>query len=63
MDVCRKVKRDLALPDTHIVLLTAKGQEIDRQQGSEAGADLYLTKPFDPDVLIQMARKVLHLPQ
>jgi DNA-binding response OmpR family regulator len=63
MDVCREVKKQAALNEAYVVLLTAKGQEMDRQQGDAAGADLYLTKPFDPDALIQMARKVLHLPQ
>lgn len=63
MDVCAKIKRELALPGIYVVLLTAKGQEIDRQKGAEAGADEYLTKPFDPDFLLKMARKVLDLPQ
>lgn len=63
MDVCTKIKRELALPGIYVVLLTAKGQEIDRQKGAEAGADEYLTKPFDPDFLLKMARKVLDLPQ
>ena len=43
----------------HIILLTAKGQEFDRQRGQEVGADLYMTKPFDPDALIAKARSVL----
>lgn len=63
MDVCSKVKNDLALTDVHVVLLTAKGQEIDREKGREAGADQYLTKPFDPDALLKMAKKVLGLPR
>ena len=40
-------------------LLTAKGQEFDRQRGVEVGADLYMTKPFDPDSLLMKARDVL----
>ena len=44
-----------------VVLLTAKGQAYDRQQGEDAGADLYMTKPFDPDELLQHARSVLGL--
>jgi two-component system alkaline phosphatase synthesis response regulator PhoP len=63
MDVCAKAKNELGLNDSYIVLLTAKGQEIDRQKGNEAGADQYLTKPFDPDFLLNLAKKVLDLPQ
>ena len=58
-DVCSRAKRDLGLKDVYIVLLTAKGQEFDRQKGQEVGADLYMTKPFDPDALLQKARDVL----
>jgi two-component system, OmpR family, alkaline phosphatase synthesis response regulator PhoP len=60
-DVCNRAKRTLGLADTYIVLLTAKGQEFDRQRGQEVGADLYMTKPFDPDALLQKARDVLGL--
>lgn len=58
-DVCRRAKQTLGMTDVFIVLLTAKGQEFDRQRGIEAGADLYMTKPFDPDALLQKARDVL----
>jgi len=60
-DVCSRTKRDLGLSDVYIVLLTAKGQEMDRQKGVEVGADLYMTKPFDPDALLDKARTVLGL--
>lgn len=60
-DVCRAVKQELGLGGVHIVLLTAKGQEIDRQKGDEVGADVYMTKPFDPDALLAHARLVLRL--
>ncbi len=60
-DVCRTAKHDLGLSDVYIVLLTAKGQEFDRQKGQEVGADLYMTKPFDPDALLAKAREVLGL--
>ena len=60
-EVCRTIKRDLGLADTYVVMLTAKGQAYDRQQGLEAGADLYLTKPFDPDELLEIARRALGL--
>jgi DNA-binding response OmpR family regulator len=60
-DVCSRAKQGLGLTDVYIVLLTAKGQEMDRQKGAEAGADLYMTKPFDPDALLDKARSVLGL--
>ena len=60
-DVCQKVKKDSGVNGTYIILLTAKGQEIDRQKGEEVGADLYMTKPFDPDALLDKAREVLGL--
>jgi DNA-binding response OmpR family regulator len=60
-DVCSRAKHDLGLTDVCIVLLTAKGQEFDRQKGQEVGADLYMTKPFDPDALLHKAREVLGL--
>ena len=58
-DVCHRAKNDLGLTGTYIVLLTAKGQEFDRQKGYDSGADLYMTKPFDPENLVKIARKVL----
>lgn len=60
-DVCERAKKTLGLSDVYIVLLTAKGQEFDRQKGMEVGADLYMTKPFDPDALLEKAREVLGL--
>ena len=61
MEVCRRVKKELLLDNIYIVLLTAKGQEIDRLKGQEVGADVYLTKPFDPETLLDKARTVLEL--
>ncbi|MGZ3845086.1 MAG: response regulator transcription factor [Flavisolibacter sp.] len=61
MDVCQKVKKELAIEDVYIILLTAKGQELDRQRGQEVGADVYMTKPFDPEVLLSKAKQVLQL--
>ena len=62
MEVCRRVKKELNMDDVYIVLLTAKGQELDRKKGQEVGADIYMTKPFDPEALLQKAREVLGIP-
>jgi DNA-binding response OmpR family regulator len=61
MEVCRKVKKELELNNVFIVLLTAKGQELDRLKGQEVGADLYMTKPFDPEIILEKAREILGL--
>jgi two-component system, OmpR family, alkaline phosphatase synthesis response regulator PhoP len=59
LEVARAVRGDLGLADVHIVLLTAKGQAHDREEGLAAGANRYLTKPFDPDELLAIAHEVL----
>jgi two-component system, OmpR family, alkaline phosphatase synthesis response regulator PhoP len=58
-EVCEAVKQDPALRNTFVVILTAKGQEFDIAKGKSVGADLYMTKPFDPDVIYQKAVDVL----
>ena len=60
-DVCHTVKRELGMDDVYVVMLTAKGQEFDRQRGVEVGANVYMTKPFDPDELLAKANEVLGL--
>lgn len=60
MEVCQKVKKELKLNEVYIILLTAKGQEVDRQKGMEMGADRYMTKPFDPDEMIAIAEEILN---
>ena len=58
-EVCTKIKNELGLRDIYIILLTAKGQEFDKQKGLEVGADQYMTKPFNPDEIVAKARIVL----
>ncbi|NEQ42570.1 MAG: response regulator [Leptolyngbya sp. SIOISBB] len=60
-DVCSRVKQDLNINNVYIIMLTAKGQEFDKQKGQEVGADLYMTKPFDPDEVVEKAMEVLGL--
>jgi two-component system, OmpR family, alkaline phosphatase synthesis response regulator PhoP len=60
-EVCRAIKADPSLAGTTVVMLTAKGQAYDREEGLASGADRYLTKPFDPDELLDLARAALGL--
>jgi CheY-like chemotaxis protein len=56
-DVCRTVKSDPTLAATKIVMLTALGQKTDQERAMVAGADFYVTKPFDEeDLLALLAR-------
>lgn len=61
MEVCQKVKKELKITETYIILLTAKGQEVDRQKGLDMGANKYMTKPFDPDEMLAIAEEILNL--
>lgn len=60
-EVCQALRDDQSLQQVKIVLLTAKGQEIDRKYGMELGAYKYLTKPFNPDEIIDLAKEILDL--
>ena len=60
-EVCSRVKNEPGLKEVYIIMLTAKGQEFDKVKGTEAGADTYMTKPFNPDELLEKAREVLGL--
>ncbi len=60
-DVCNTVKNELGLDEVYIIMLTAKGQEFDKEKGQEVGANVYMTKPFDPDELLEKAEEVLGL--
>lgn len=58
-DVCAAVRTNPDLAGTTIVMLTAKGQESDRVRGLETGAHHFVTKPFDPDEILDLARRIL----
>lgn len=60
-EVCRTIKKELNIKNIYIVILTAKGQDIDREKGYNAGVDLYLNKPFDPDRIIKIASEVFNI--
>ena len=59
LEVCRRLRQDPATASLPIVMLTAKGDEIDRVLGLEIGADDYVVKPFSPKELLARVRAVL----
>jgi DNA-binding response OmpR family regulator len=59
LEVCRELRADVRTSGATIVMITARAQEADRRAGFEAGADLYLTKPFSPLELLDTLRDVL----
>jgi len=61
LEVCNTVKNELGMEDVYIIMLTAKGQEYDKQSGMAVGANLYMTKPFRPKEVLVKAREILGL--
>jgi two-component system phosphate regulon response regulator PhoB/two-component system alkaline phosphatase synthesis response regulator PhoP len=58
-EVTRMMKNDSRYSSIPIIMLTAKGQEVDKVTGLELGADDYLTKPFSPRELVARVKTVL----
>jgi len=58
-EVCEQVKADPSLAGTYVIMLSAKGQQIDRERGLLGGADEYMTKPFSPRDVAQRVRTIL----
>ena len=54
LDLCRAVKADPALAGVPVVVLSARGNSVDREAGLAAGADAYLVKPFSPMQLLDL---------
>ncbi len=57
-DLCRAFRADPALAGMYVILLTARGQKTDEVEGLAAGADAYLTKPFDDEEILARLAKV-----
>lgn len=58
-EVCRRLRTDTATRSVPIVMLTARGEEADRIEGFEVGADDYITKPFSPRELVLRLKAIL----
>ena len=58
-EVCQELKSDLNLRDIHIVMLSAKGQETDKEKALSVGANEFMTKPFSPIGVIGRVKELL----
>ncbi|MGA3279413.1 MAG: response regulator [Smithella sp.] len=63
LDICKKIRANPATADLPIIMLTAKGDELDKIIGLEIGADDYITKPFSVKELVARVRTILRRSQ
>jgi DNA-binding response OmpR family regulator len=58
-DVCRRIRENPELRDMKIVMLTARGRDVEREKGLNSGANAYVTKPFSTEELMTTVRGLL----
>ena len=58
LEVARRLRQDPATRDLRLVLVSARAQAADRQRGEDMGVDAYITKPFEPDELVDVVRRL-----
>jgi len=59
IDACETIRSSPAHAKTPIIMLTAKGQEVDERKGKEVGCSHYITKPFSPRMLLRLVQDCL----
>jgi len=58
-EVCQKIRSDTLLKDVSIIMLTAKGREVEREKGMALGADHYITKPFSTRQVVMKVKEIM----
>jgi len=58
-ELLANIRRDPGLMDLPVIMLTAKAQDKDVMEGYKTGADMYLTKPFNPQELLAFVKRIL----
>ena len=58
-EVCRELKSDAGMSDIYIIILSAKGQEADKEKALSSGANEFMTKPFSPVAIISRVKELL----
>jgi DNA-binding response OmpR family regulator len=59
LDVCRAIRAEARWRDVRVIMLTARGRELDRRKGLETGADDYILKPFATNEIVQRVESLL----
>jgi DNA-binding response OmpR family regulator len=62
-EVCQRIRSDATLSGTYIVMLSAKGQQVDRERGLAEGANEYMTKPFSPREIVKRLSEIFGVEQ
>ncbi len=60
-EVCNTIKNELGMKDVYVLMLTTNGQKFNKQKGIEVGTDIFMTKPFDPDEIVEKTAQVLKI--
>jgi DNA-binding response OmpR family regulator len=58
-EVCQRIRADASLKDVRIIMLTAKGREVEKEKGLALGADSYITKPFSTREVVLTVKDLL----
>ncbi len=60
-DVCNTIRNELDMKDVYILMLSADGQENNKQKSKSVGTDGFMTKPFDPDEIAEKVSQILKI--
>ncbi len=60
-EVCNTIKNELGMKDIYILMLSADGQEFNKQKSIDVGTDGFMTKPFDPDEIAEKVAQILRM--
>ena len=58
-EVCQRIRADAALKDIRIIMITAKGRDVEKEKGLALGADYYISKPFSTREVVMKVKEIL----